>query len=92
MPRHLISTTKDGWFIDNGEFPVSIGAYTTIPKAPHGILIDQTPSKYLDIVHIDIAFGNFMSIVGFKYALIFVDRVADTIGVLGLNFFTTTIS
>jgi hypothetical protein len=72
--RHLISTTKDGSFIDNGKFPASIGAYTTIPKAPRGKLIDQTPSKYLDIVHLDIAFGNCMSIGGFKYALTFVDR------------------
>jgi hypothetical protein len=71
---HSISTTKDGSFINNGKFPVSIGAYTTIPKAPHSKLIDQTPSKYLDIVHLDIAFGNCMSIGGFKYALIFVDR------------------
>ena len=60
-------------FINNSKFPASIGAYTTIPKAPNGKLIDQTPSTCLYIVHIDIAFGNCMSIGGFKYALIFVD-------------------
>jgi hypothetical protein len=32
------------------------------------------PSKFLDVVHIDIAFGNCMSVGGFKYSLIFVDR------------------
>ena len=38
--RHLISTTKDGSFIDNGEFPLSIGSFTTIPKhRPHDIKI-----------------------------------------------------
>jgi hypothetical protein len=74
--RHLVNTSKDGQFIDNGEFPASIGAYTTIPKAPRGKLIDRTPSKYLDIVHINIAFGDCMSVGGFKYALIFVDRAA----------------
>jgi hypothetical protein len=72
--RHLIHTSKDGQFLDNDKFPISIGAYTTIPKAPHGKLIDRTPSRYLDIVHIDIAFGGCMSVGGFKYALIFVDR------------------
>ena len=41
---------------------------------PCGKLIDRTPSKYLDIVHLNIAFGDCMSIGGFKYALIFVDR------------------
>ena len=72
--RHLIHTSKDGHFLDNGEFPVSLGAYTTIPKAPRGKPIDRLPSKYLDVVHIDIAFGDCMSIGGYKYALIFVDR------------------
>jgi hypothetical protein len=69
----LIHTSKDGQFLDNSKFPVSIGAYATIPKAPRGKLIDRTPSKYLDIVHIDIAFGDCMSVGGYKYAVIFVD-------------------
>ena len=73
---HLISASKDGSFIDNGKFPASISACTTIPKAPPGKPIDRTPSKYLDIVHIDIAFGNCMSVGGYKYTLIFVDRAA----------------
>ena len=72
--RHLVHASKDGHFPDNGEFPLSIGAYTTIPKAPRGKPIDHTPSKYLDVVHLDIAFGDCMSVGGFKYALIFVDR------------------
>ena len=71
---HLIHTSKDSQFLDNGEFSVSIGAYSTIPKAPRGELVGRTPSRYLDIVHIDIAFGDCMSVSGFKYALIFVDR------------------
>ena len=37
--HHLIHTSKDGQFLDNGKFPVSIGAYTTIPKAPVGNLL-----------------------------------------------------
>jgi hypothetical protein len=72
--KHLISTTKDGSFINNDIFPVSIGAFTTIPKAPHGKAIDRTTSKFLDIVHLDIVFGDCMSVGGFKYALIFVDQ------------------
>ena len=60
--------------LDNGEFPVSIGAYVTIPKAPWGKPLDCTSSKYLDIVHVDITFGDCMSVGGYKYALIFVDR------------------
>ena len=67
--RHLIHTSKDGQFLDNGEFPASIGAYTTIPKAPRGKLIDRTPSKYLDIVHIDIAFGICLAVISMLSSL-----------------------
>ena len=83
--RHLIHTSKDGFFFDNGEFPVSIDAYTTIPKAPRGKLIDRTPSKYLDIVYINIAFGDCMSVGGFKYALIFVDQATQFNWCFGLK-------
>ena len=39
---HLLSVSKDGTYINNGKFPTSIGAYTTIPKAPRGTAIDWT--------------------------------------------------
>jgi hypothetical protein len=71
--KHLVAVSKDGIYIDNGKFPTSIGAYTTIPKAPRGKAIDCTSSKYLDMVRLDITFGDCMSDGGFKYALIFVD-------------------
>jgi hypothetical protein len=66
--------SKDGSFIDNGEFPTSLGAFTSIPKARRGGRIDRLQAKYLDVVHLDIAFGDCVSVGGFKYALIFVDR------------------
>ncbi len=71
---HLLSISKDGTYINNDKFPTSIGAYTTIPKAPCGKAIDRTSTKYLNVVHLDIAFGDCMSVGGFKYALIFVNR------------------
>jgi hypothetical protein len=72
--KHLVSVTKNGSFIDSGKFLASLGAYTTIPKAPRGAPIDCTSYKYLDVVHIDISFGDCASVGGFKYALIFVKR------------------
>jgi hypothetical protein len=72
--QHIISTSKDGTLLNSGKFPLSLGSYTTIPKAPRGKPIDHLPSKYLDIVHVDIAFGNCVSIGGFKYTLIIVDQ------------------
>jgi hypothetical protein len=72
--KHLVYLSKDGSYIDSGEFPVSLGAYTTILKAPRGAPIDCTSYKYLDVVHIDIAFGDCASVGSFKYALIFVEH------------------
>jgi hypothetical protein len=71
--QHIILTTKDSTLINTGEFPLSRGTYATIPKAPRGKAIDRLPVKYLDIVHVDITFGNCVSVRGFEFALIFVD-------------------
>jgi hypothetical protein len=72
--QHLISSTKDGTLLNTGEFPLSLGTYATIPKAPRGKAIEQLPARYLDIIHVDIAFGDCVSVGGYKFALIFVDR------------------
>jgi hypothetical protein len=66
--KHRVSVTKDGSFIDSGK----TSSFSV--KAPHGAPTDCTSYKYLDVVHIDIAFGNCASVGGFKCALIFVDR------------------
>ena len=42
-------------------------------KASHGKAIDQLPIRYLDIVHVDITFGDCVSVGGYKFALIFAD-------------------
>jgi hypothetical protein len=81
--KHLMSVSKDGTFIDTSKFPMSIGAYTTIPKAPWGKPINHTPSKYLNAVHLDIVFGDCMSVGGFKYALIFINKATQYICALG---------
>jgi hypothetical protein len=82
---HLVPASKVGTFIDTGEFPVSIGTYATIPKASCGKPIDHTPAKFLDVVHLDIVFGNCLSIRGSKYALIFVDQATQYNWCFGLE-------
>ncbi len=42
-------------------------------------------SYYLDIVHIDIAFGDCVSIGGYKYALVFVDPATRYNWMFGLK-------
>jgi hypothetical protein len=72
--QHIILTFIDGTLLNSGKFPLSLGSYATILKAPRGKPIDCLLSKYLDIVHVGIAFDNCVSIGRFKYTLIFVDR------------------
>ena len=83
--QHIISSTKDGILLNSGEFPLSLGAYSTIPKAPRGKVIDRLPAKYLDIVNVDIAFGDCVSVGGYKFALIFVDRATRYNWTFGLK-------
>ncbi len=54
--------------------PPSLGFFAIIPKAKHGLPHDQTTYCYLNAVHMDIAFGNCLSVGSFHYALILVDR------------------
>ncbi len=72
--RHIIQTSLDGEWIDKGEFPLLLGSYMPIPKAPHEGSIDCEKSFFLDIVHVDIAFGDCVLVGGFRYSLIFVDQ------------------
>ncbi len=51
-----------------------LGTYTTIPKAACGKPIGRLQSKYLNIVHVVIAFVECVLVGGYKFALIFVDR------------------
>ncbi len=83
--KHIIQASLDGHWVDGGEFPLALGAYTTIPKAPRGSPIDRENSCFLDVVHINIAFGDCVAPGGYRYALIFVDRATRYNWVFGLN-------
>ncbi len=60
--HHILLMPKDGILLNSGEFLLALGAYATIPKAPQGKPIDHLPAKYLNIIHVDIAFGDCVSI------------------------------
>jgi hypothetical protein len=72
--KHLLQVSRDGEWIDGGEFPSSLGSFATIPKSKRGGTLDRTKYCYLDAVHMDIAFGDGVSVGGFRYALILIDR------------------
>ena len=83
--RHIIQTSLDGKWVDGGEFPLLLGSYATIPKAPRGGSINWEDSFFLDVVHVDIAFGDCVLVGGFRYSLIFVDRATRYNWVFGLK-------
>ena len=62
--QHLLQCTKSGEWVNVGEFPASLGSHISIPGAKRGKLIDRHLNKYLDVVHLDIGFGNTVSVVG----------------------------
>ncbi len=82
---HIIQTSLDGQWVDGGEFLLLLGSYTTIPKAPRGGSIDREKSFFLDIFHVDIAFGDCVLVGGFHYSLIFTNRATRYNWVLGLK-------
>ncbi len=83
--KHTIQASLDGHWVDGGELPLALGAYTTVPKAPRGSSINRENSCFLDIVHIDIVFGDCVAPGGYCYALIFVDRAPRYNWVFGLK-------
>ena len=83
--KHFLQTSLDGKWINGGELPLLLGAYTTIPKAPHGSAINCEQSFFLNIVHVDIAFGDCVLVGGFQSSLIFFDRVTRYNWVFGLK-------
>ncbi len=56
--KDLILVSRGGKWLDGGKFPPSLGSYATICKANSGGPLDWTKYKYLDAIHMDIAFGD----------------------------------
>ncbi len=72
--KTLLQVSRDGQWVDGGKFLPALGSFATIPKAKRGGPLDRTKYKYRDAVHMDIAFGDCLSVGGFKYALVLVDQ------------------
>ena len=81
----LILVSRDSEWFDGGEFPPSMSSYTTIRKANSGGPLHWTKYKYLDAMHVDIAFGGCLSIGGFCYALNMVNQATRYNWVFGLK-------
>jgi hypothetical protein len=83
--KHILDVSRGGEWVDGGEFPMSLGSFATIPKAKRGGPLDQTSYHFLDAVHMDIAFGDCVSVGCYCYALILVDRATRYNWAFGLK-------
>jgi hypothetical protein len=83
--KTLLQVSCNGKWIDGREFPPSLGSFATIPKAKCGLPLNKTKCFYLDAVHMDIAFGDCLSVSGYKYTLILVDRATRYNWTFGLK-------
>jgi hypothetical protein len=72
--KHLLQVSHDCEWVNGGKFPSSLDSYATIPKVKRGGLLHCTKYHYLDAVHMDIAFGNCVSVNGYCYAFILINR------------------
>ncbi len=83
--KQILQVSRDGEWVDSGEFPPSFGSFVTIPKAKWGLPLDRTHYRYLDTVHMDIVFGDCLSVGVYRYALILVDRATRYNWTFGLK-------
>jgi hypothetical protein len=60
--KTILQVIRNGQWINGGEFPPSLGFFAAILKTERGLPLDCTSYCYLDVVHMDIAFGNCLSV------------------------------
>jgi hypothetical protein len=63
--KTILQVSRNGKWVNGGQFPPSFGLFATIQKAKRGFPLNWTTYRYLDAVHMDIAFGNSLSVGGF---------------------------
>jgi hypothetical protein len=51
--KTLLQVSRDGEWIDGGEFPPLLGSFATIPKAKRGKALNKQNCLFLDAVHMD---------------------------------------
>ena len=85
--KNLKTLTKDTIKIrDTGKHPISSrGETATLPKSNRNTKPIPRPSKYGQIWHYDVVYGNGRAIGGIHYALFFVDRKSRYKMIFGLK-------
>jgi hypothetical protein len=74
--------------IKGNECPMKIGDVTNIHYSRHNTKPIPCPTEYLCTVHMDIGYGDCISIGGFQYVILLVDRATRFQWVYGLKSMT----
>ena len=82
--EHFGRVSKDAKFIQGGEPCPSLGEFANLRKRDRGKALHSS-KRYLDKVHMDIVFSNSISKLGFRFALLLVDRATTHIWIYGLT-------
>lgn len=81
---HIAAASKNATIIKCGEMPQTIGDFTTMNNPAKGKSIRKR-RKYMDKVHMDIVYGDCMSLGGYRYGLVLVDVATRFTWVFGLT-------
>ena len=82
--RNVCFTAKDAKFTGGGEPLPSIGEFANLRKRKRGKPLPPT-KHYMEKVHLDIVYGDYVSRLGYRYALLLVDRATKYTWVYGLQ-------
>ena len=86
---HLVTASRNGSLIHTGDFPDTLGDFATLTHPARGKPIKKR-RKYLDKVHLNIVFGDCLSLGGFQYALLLVDVATRYTWLYGLTTLTSS--
>ena len=82
--EHFSQVSKDAKFVQGGDPCPSLGEFANLRKRKRGGPLP--PSKrYLDKVHLDIVYGDTISKLGFRYALLLIDRATSYVWIYGMR-------
>jgi len=84
----MVATSQNAKLIHTCELPATIGDFFTTPYPPCG-KANKKRRRYLDKVHMDIVFGDWLALGGFWYALVLVDMATRYSWVFGLPSLTS---
>ena len=82
--KHVTAASSNAKLIQPGELPPTLGSFSTITNPPSG-KTSRKRRRYLDKVHMDIVFGNCLSLGGYRYALIIVDVATRYCWIYGMS-------